>query len=136
MAEPRVRARVPWLRLILVLLVLGMTLANAAMNMLPTRIPTKRELQREQQEEQIKYRRVRLVQLLHEGDQCRPPVARAIARTLVFDGQSADAYADDFARRCGGDDATVRRWAALHRRQHLREARAPLAPLRREAALE
>lgn len=135
MAEPKVRARVPWLRLILILIVLGMTMANAAMNMLPTRIPTKQELQQEEQHEQIKLRRVRLTALMREGDQCRPHVAREIARTLVFDGRPADAYADDYARRCGGDDATIRRWAALHRRQELREARAPLAPLRREATL-
>ena len=107
----KVRQRIPWLSLVAILLVVLLTLGNAAANLIPHHIPTARELQRAEQNALIEARRARITALLSEGDRCRAPVARELARALVFDGRSAVAYADGYARRCGGDDPIVRRWA-------------------------
>lgn len=107
----KLRQRVPWLRLTAILFIVLLTLGNAAANMLPHHIPTTRELQRAEQNEVIEARRERIATLLATGDRCREQIARELARALVFDGRSAVAYADDYARRCG-DDPIVRRWAA------------------------
>jgi hypothetical protein len=106
---PKVRQRIPWLSLVAVLLVVLMTLANAAANMIPFHVPTARELQRAEQAATVDARRARIAALVTEGDRCRAEIARELARALVFDGQSAVAYADDYARRCG-EDPIVRRW--------------------------
>ena len=107
---PNVRQRMPWLSLVGVLLLMLMTLGNAAANMIPFHIPTARELQRAEQEVTVAARRDRIAALEAEGDRCRADIARELARALVFDGRSAIAYADDYARRCG-EDPIVRRWA-------------------------
>ena len=106
---PKLRQRVPWLPLIGILFTLLLTLGNAAANMMPGRLPTVRELQRAEQDAAIAARRARIAELTAEGDQCRPPIARELARALVFDGRSAAEYANDYARRCG-EDPIVRRW--------------------------
>jgi hypothetical protein len=108
-ALPKVRQRVPWLSLTGILLVVFMTLGSAAANMMPQHIPTARELQRAEQDEMIQARRARIAALLAEGDQCRPHIARELARALVFDGRSAVEYANDYERRCG-EDPIVDRW--------------------------
>ncbi len=105
----KIRARVPWARLVLLASLVLPVFANAALNMLPHHVPTARELQREEQREIAQARHARLAELLAEGDRCRPAVAHEIARTLVFDGRSARAYADDYERRCGSDPV-VRHW--------------------------
>lgn len=105
----KVRQRIPWLSLAAIMFVVLLTLGNAAANMMPHYIPTARELQRAEQTEMIDARRERIATLLAQGDQCSAPIARELARALVFDGRSATAYADDYERRCG-DDPIVRRW--------------------------
>lgn len=115
MAEtPSVRARIPWLRLVALALVMLMTFANAALNMLPSQRPTARELQRQEQDAIIAARRVRLAHMLADGDGCHPAIAHELARALVFDGRSARDYADDYERRCG-PDPVIRHWAEAPR---------------------
>ncbi len=126
---PSVRARVPWLSLAGLLLVMLVTLGNAAANVFfPA--PTAQQRQRSELHRIVEERRARIVELLAEGDRCRPDAARALARALVYDGRSAKPYADDFDRRCGADPI-VDRWGdvpveALTRRK----ARAGSAPAR------
>ena len=108
MAE-RIRARVPWARLTLLAFIVLPVFANAVLNVLPHHVPTARELQHEEQREIAADRHAHLARLLAEPDHCRPAVAHELARTLVFDGQSARAYADDYERRCGADPV-VRHW--------------------------
>jgi hypothetical protein len=110
LTSTQVRQRIPWFSLGGILFVVFLTLGNAAVNLMPSHIPTARELQRAEQNQLIRARRERIGALLAEGDHCRPPIARELARALVFDGRSAIAYADDYASRCG-DDPIVRRWA-------------------------
>ncbi len=102
--------RIPWLSLAGILLVVLMTLGNAAANLMPHHIPTARELQQAEQNATIEARRARIAALFAEGDRCRAEIARELARALVFDGRSAIEYANDYERRCG-DDPIVRRWA-------------------------
>jgi hypothetical protein len=111
-AAPKVRQRIPWPSLVGILLVVLLTLGNAAANMMPHHIPTARELQRAEQNATIAARKQRIASLLAEGDRCRAWIARELARALVFDGRSALAYADDYERRCG-EDAIVRRWGKV-----------------------
>src|SRR4051812_44701049 len=135
MAESKVRSRVPWLKLFGVVLVFAFTMKDAVVNMLAPRPPTKQERLQQDQQQQIQWRRARLTTLTTFGDHCDVRIARDLARTLAFDDQPVTRYADDFARRCG-DDVVVRKWATLMDRRHqLREARAPVAPVRAEAAL-
>jgi hypothetical protein len=111
MAElPSVRARIPWLRLSALALVVVATLGNAALNVLPSHRPTARDLQRQEQAEMIAARRARLARLLADGDGCHPSIAHELARALVFDGRSARDYAADYERRCG-PDPVIRHWA-------------------------
>ena len=105
-----VRARVPWLKLAFVLIVVLMTLANAALNLIPSRVMTARERQRADQDAFVAARRARLAALLAESDGCHPAIAHELAKALVFDGQSARAYAEDYERRCG-PDPVVEHWA-------------------------
>jgi len=107
---PSVRARTPWLRLAALALVLLMTFANAALNLLPSPHATARDRQREEQAAIIAARRIRLARMLADGDGCHPSIAHELARTLVFDGRSARDYADDYERRCG-PDPVIRHWA-------------------------
>jgi len=108
-AFPKVRQRIPWLSLVGILIIVLLTLGNAAANMIPFHVPTARELQRAEQATTTGARRARIATLQAEGDRCRAEIARELARSLVFDGRSAVAYADDYARRCG-EDPIVRRW--------------------------
>ncbi len=108
MAE-RIRARIPWARLTLLAFIVLPVFANAVLNMLPHHVPTARELQLEEQRQIAAARHTRLAELLAEPDHCQPAIAHEIARTLVFDGRSARAYADDYERRCGSDPV-VRHW--------------------------
>lgn len=112
--SPRLRQRIPWLSLAGILLVVLLTLGNAAANMMPYHIPTARELQRAEQAALIEARRERIATLIAGGDHCSPAIAHELARALVLDGRSAAAYADDYERRCG-DDPIVRRWGRASR---------------------
>lgn len=103
------RARPPWFSLVGIVLLVLLTLGNAAANMVPFHVPTAYELQQEEQREIAEERRVRLETLLVEGDRCRPHVAHEIARGLVYVGRSARAYAADYQGRCG-TDPIVERW--------------------------
>lgn len=105
-----VRARLPYLSLAGILVLVAMTFGNAAANMLPFHLPTKHELQQAEQQEVASARRARIAQLLAEGDHCKPEISRELARALVFDGQSARPYAADHERRCGADPI-IDRWA-------------------------
>jgi hypothetical protein len=119
-----VRGRTPWFSLAGIMFMVLLTFGNAAANMIPFHIPTPRELQRAEQDEIAAARRARIAELRAEGDRCRPQVARELARALVYDGQSARAYADDHERRCGADPI-VRRWAnapVAHARTHVAAA--------------
>lgn len=106
----KLRQRMPWLALAGILFATALTLGPAAASMVPHHIPTARELQGAEQTAVIAARRERIATLLAEGDRCRAPIARELARALVYDGRSAIAYADDYERRCG-EDPIVRRWA-------------------------
>lgn len=113
--DPKVKSRLPYASLAGIVLVMLMTLGNAAANMIPTHAPSTRSLQRAEQrarqDELAQARRDRITAIEALGDQCEFTIARELARDLVFDGHSAVAYADDYAKRCGGDDPIVRRWA-------------------------
>jgi hypothetical protein len=136
MADKSVRSRVPWFKLLLILLVPVFTFKDAAVNLLAPRPPTREQRLQATFEEQVHLRRVRLTRLMMFGDHCDREIGRETARTLAFDGQPVTGYADDFARRCG-DDPIIRKWAALmERRNQLREARAPRGEPRAEAALQ
>lgn len=121
---PIVRARTPWFSLAGIVIVVGFTLGSAAANLKPFHIPTARERQREEQTQMAEARRERIAALTAAGDRCARGVARELARALVFDGRSAEPYANDFERRCG-TDIVVRRWATagdrlLARHRHTR----------------
>lgn len=108
---PKMRQRGQWPPILAAVLVVLFTLSNAAANMLMRKPPTKAELQREEQDSVVEQRRARLAELLAEGDHCRPVIAHELARTLVFDGQSARAYAADYEQRCA-PDPVVHAWGA------------------------
>ena len=134
MAKPKLRKRVPWVTLFLIVLVPVFTFKDAAVNLFAPRPPNRAQRRQADQNEQVRLRRVRLTTLQMFGDHCDRRIAQDTARTLAFDGQPVTAYADDFARRCG-EEPIVRKWATLmERRNQLREARPPLAVPRREAA--
>jgi len=110
--SPSVRARVPWVRLAVVLLAMGVMLSHVVTTMLlPTRHPSHDDRRRAEQELLIAQRRARIAKLLAEGDGCHPSLAHELARALVFDGQSARDYAADYERRCG-EDPVIEHWAA------------------------
>jgi hypothetical protein len=104
-----IRARFPWGRFTLLAFIVLPVFANAVLNVLPHHVPTARELQREEQRSIAAVRHARIEELRAEGDHCRPAIAHELARALVFDGQSARAYADDYEHRCGADPV-VRHW--------------------------
>ena len=105
----KVRRGIHWPSLLGVALLVTFTLGAAASNLIAPHIPTARERQRAEQEASIAERRARIGVLLVEGDRCRAPIARELARALVFDGRSAMVYAESYARRCG-DDPVVKKW--------------------------
>jgi hypothetical protein len=136
MADKKLRKRVPWFKLFLIVLVPVFTFKDAAVNLIAPRAPTHEQRLQMDFVEQVRMRRVRLTTLKMFGDHCDRQVARETARTLAFDGQLVTGYADDFARRCG-DDPIIRKWAALmERRNQLREARLPAVKVGPEAALQ
>jgi hypothetical protein len=98
-----------------VVLVVAMTLGNAAANLIPVHRPTAAELQREEQREVGDQRRQRIAELQAAGDKCWPATAHEYVRLLAFDGQfkAAHAYADDYIVRCGFDPV-VRHWGDAH----------------------
>ena len=115
---PSMRQRGQWPPIIAAVIVVLFTLSNAAANMLAAKRPTTAELQREEQNSFVEQRHARLAELLAEGDHCRPVIAHELARTLVFDGRSAQAYANDYEQRCA-PDPVVHAWGAAripHRR--------------------
>jgi hypothetical protein len=117
--QPRsLRTRTPWLSLVGIVLLVGLTLGNAAANMIPFHVPTAHELQQQEQREIADARRVQLELLLAQGDQCRPHVAHDIVRGLVYVGRSAREFAADYQQRCGVDPV-IERWgnAPLPRRK-------------------
>ncbi|HEY4060037.1 MAG TPA: hypothetical protein VGM39_25655 [Kofleriaceae bacterium] len=109
---PRLRERVPYAGLAVVFLVVGMTLGSAGANMIPMKLPSHDEMQRAEQADTTATRRQHLAAMVLEGDHCKPVVASEIARLLVFDGQSARAYTEDFAKRCG-EIESVARWGLI-----------------------
>lgn len=132
----KIRSRVPWLKLFLIVLVPVFTFKDAAVNLFAPRPPNREQRLKASIEEQVHLRRVRLTAVKLFGDHCDRELARENARLLAFDGQPVAGYADDFARRCG-DDPIIRKWADLmERRNQLREARAPRVEARPEAALQ
>lgn len=110
---PSMRQRGQWPPIIAAVLVVLVTLSNAAANMLMRRPPTVAELQKVEQDAMVEQRHARLAELLATGDHCRPAIAHELARTLVFDGQSALAYATDYEQRCA-PDPVVHAWGAAH----------------------
>lgn len=95
--------------MVIAVVVVLFTLANAAANMLPSHRPSHAELLRAEQDDVIAVRRTRIAALLALGAHCAPVVAHELVRALVFDGRSARSYADDYTRRCG-EDPVVRHW--------------------------
>lgn len=110
-AVPSMRQRGQWPPIIVVVLLVLFTLANAAANVMPFHRPTAAELQQDAQDTVVAQRRARLVELLADGDHCQPAVAHELAQTLVFDGRSAQAYATDYEQRCA-PDPVVHAWGA------------------------
>ena len=92
-----------------ILLVVGVMLATTIANALPVHHPTLAEQRAADRIDVIAQRRARIVELTAEGDHCVPARAHELARALVFDGQSARAYADDYLVRCG-DDPAMAHW--------------------------
>jgi hypothetical protein len=80
--------------------------------MIPMKLPTHEGLQQAQQAETAAARKQHLAALVLAGDHCQPAIAREIAKQLVFDGRSARAYTEDFARRCGSLES-VARWGSI-----------------------
>ena len=99
------------LPLVGVVLVVLMTLGNAAANMMPVHRPTPAELRAEEQAVVVDQRKVRIGELRATPDRCRPVTSHELVRLLVQDGQWSDArhYADDYEQRCGADPV-VRHW--------------------------
>ncbi len=110
--SPKVRSRVPWLRLALLLLIMGAMLSQVVTTMmLPTRHPSHNARLEAERVALIAQRRLRLAKLLAEGDGCHPALAHELAKALVFDGQSARDYAADYQRRCG-EDPVIAHWGS------------------------
>src|SRR4051812_26292743 len=88
-----------------VVLIVLMTFANAAANMIPTKRPSAAELRAEDQRDLIADRKARIAALEATPDGCRPASAHELARLLVMDGRftAARSYADAYEQRCGGD---------------------------------
>jgi len=114
---PRVPRRNHWSAVAFILVVMAMTLANAAANMIPGHFPTARELARAEQDNVAAGRKARIAELLSGSDQCDAQRARELARALVYDGQSAVGYVDDYEHRCG-EDPIMGRWRAASRLHH------------------
>lgn len=116
--------------MVLAVVVVLFTLANAGANMVPYHWPTKAERLRTAQDELIAERRVRIAVLSARVDptaapfgaaarelplpreRCDTAQAQELARALVYDGQSARAFGVRYQTRCGDDDV-VQKWAAL-----------------------
>ncbi|CAN5477007.1 hypothetical protein BH11MYX1_BH11MYX1_28010 [soil metagenome] len=108
---PSLRPRGNGLPILVVAVMLLFTFANFIANLMPSHHPTRAARQREEQREVVAQRHVRLAELLAGGDHCQPAIAHELARTLVFDGTSARAYAVDYEQRCGLDPV-VHDWGA------------------------
>jgi hypothetical protein len=89
--------------MVAVTLVVLFTLASAGANVMPTHRPTAAQLRAREQDALVVDRRVRIAELVAQGDRCTPAIAHELARDLVFDGRSARAYAEDYEPRCGSD---------------------------------
>ena len=111
MPPTSVRQRGQVLPIVIVVVVVLFTMANAAANMIPFHRPTVAELQAEEQRGIAADRRARIGELQAAGDRCRPVVAHELVKLLVLDGQVelAHRYADDYEPRCG-TDPVVRGW--------------------------
>lgn len=103
------RAKTPWFPLVGIVLLVLLTLGNAAANMVPFHVPTAYERQQAEQHELAEAKRIEVDALIAEGDKCRPHIAHEIARGLVYVGRSAREYAADYQQRCG-IDPIVERW--------------------------
>nr|HEX4314330.1 hypothetical protein [Kofleriaceae bacterium] len=90
------------------LVVMG-TLASAGANAIPIHRPSAADLRAADQRALVIERRVRIAELVAQGDRCTPAIAHELARALVYDGRSARAYAEDYESRCGAD-LEVERW--------------------------
>ena len=115
---PSLRQRRQWIPVVLAVAVMAFTFSEPVANALRPPPPTAAEVQRDEQNAMIEQRKVRLAELLAIGDHCRPAIAHELAKTLVFDGQSALAYATDYEQRCA-PDPIVHAWGTAkipHRR--------------------
>ena len=112
----QVRARGQILPMVVVVVVVMFTLANAALNLIPMHRPTAAQLRAEQLETVVEQRRARIAQLRPLAERCEPATAHELARLLAFDGRWSDAreYADRYEQRCG-IDPVVRHWGAAPR---------------------
>lgn len=109
----KIRKRFPVVSVLGIVFVAVLTIGNAAANVVSTfKLPTTAELQREEQADRTAERKAHLAALQAAGDRCRPAVAHELAEALVMDGQPADRYAADYARRCG-DDPIVAKWGSV-----------------------
>lgn len=111
MPPTSVRQRGQVLPIVVVVVVVLFTMANAAANMMPFHRPTAAELRAEEQREIADARRARIGELQAAGDHCQPVVAHELVKLLVLDGQveMAHRYADAYEPRCG-TDPVVRGW--------------------------
>lgn len=108
---PRLRKRRQWPVVVLAVAAMAFTLAGPTANALRPRPPTAAEVLRDELNVIVEHRHARLAELLAEGDHCKPALAHELAKTLVFDGRSAQAYAADYEQRCA-PDPVVHAWGA------------------------
>ncbi len=95
--------------MVAVSLLVLLTFASAGANAIPIHRPSAAVLRAAEQRALIIERRVRIAELVAQGDRCTPAIAHELARALVYDGRSARAYADDYESRCGAD-LEIERW--------------------------
>ncbi len=110
--QPRsLRARGQVWPIVGVVLVVLMTLGNAAANMLPGHHVSAAERRRAEQDEMVAQRRARITELRQIVGGCRPAISHELARLLVMDGQWSEArgYAEGYELRCG-PDPVVHHW--------------------------
>lgn len=106
---PSMRKRRQWLPVALAVLTMVVTLVGPTANALRPRPPTAAEVMSDELNGVVEHRHARLAELLAEGDHCKPVIAHELAKTLVFDGHSASAYAADYEQRCA-PDPVVHAW--------------------------
>jgi hypothetical protein len=107
--ESSVRQRGQVAPMVAISLLVMLTLGSAGANAIPIHRPSAADQRAAEQRALIIERRVRIAELVAQGDHCTPAIAHELARSLVYDGRSARTYAEDYESRCGAD-LEIERW--------------------------